>query len=281
VYVAFDKGLAFRLAVLTLVTMSVNHFAKMLIANPRPFIADGSYVERWAVSPERAGDLATEFSTPSGHAMAGAAFYTYLFGSVQDRRLRVLAIVMILLTGLSRPYLGVHYLEDVLLGWVVGAAIALLALRFAGAIRATWSGWTFGRQVAVVTLASLVLWLFTRTLVDASHAGEPTAFVSYAGFLTGIVIGAPLERRYVDFDPRSSPIATRALRYALTVALADGTLTLLDVAFATVASDASAAGDLLRYLRYALAGVAAIFAGPWLFLKLGWASACPRVAIPD
>ena len=40
-YVTYDKKLAFRLAVLTLLTMSLNHVLKSLIMNPRPFITSG------------------------------------------------------------------------------------------------------------------------------------------------------------------------------------------------------------------------------------------------
>jgi membrane-associated phospholipid phosphatase len=139
IYVAFDKQLAFRLAVLTLVTMSLNHLLKTLIMNPRPFIADGTYSQRWAVSADRAAELATEYSTPSGHAMAGAAFYSYLFAMVKKREVRIGCVLLILLIGLSRPYLGVHYLEDVLFGWVLGVSLALVAVRYSAGIARGWA----------------------------------------------------------------------------------------------------------------------------------------------
>jgi hypothetical protein len=106
VFVAYDKRLAIRLAVLTLVTMSFNHIIKTLIANPRPFMGDGSYLQKWAVSPERAADLATEYSTPSGHAMAAGGFYGYLVLTTRDPRWRALFVALAVLIGLSRPYLA-------------------------------------------------------------------------------------------------------------------------------------------------------------------------------
>jgi hypothetical protein len=42
IYVTYDKKLAYRLSVLTLVTMSLNHLLKTIIMNPRPFIAEGT-----------------------------------------------------------------------------------------------------------------------------------------------------------------------------------------------------------------------------------------------
>src|SRR5262249_15587575 len=99
VYAAFDKRLGVRLAVVTFAAMMLNHGLKTMIRNPRPFQADGSYRTRWAVSPERAADLATEYSTPSGHAMGAAAFYAYLFAEARQRWARVACVVVALLVG--------------------------------------------------------------------------------------------------------------------------------------------------------------------------------------
>ena len=79
-------------------------------------------------------------SFPSGHAMLSAACYltlgALLAGVAQGRRLKTYlmgtAILLTLLVGGSRIYLGVHWPTDVLAGWCLGAAWAMgcwLALR--------------------------------------------------------------------------------------------------------------------------------------------------------
>jgi undecaprenyl-diphosphatase len=73
-------------------------------------------------------------SFPSGHSMAAAATYLTLgalLARVQPRRrLRIyflaLAMLVTLLVGASRVYLGVHWPTDVLAGWTAGATWALL-----------------------------------------------------------------------------------------------------------------------------------------------------------
>ena len=265
-FVLWDKQLANRLAILTLATMSLNHLLKILVMNPRPFISDGSYTQKWAVSPATAED-----STPSGHAMGGAAFFAYFAASVNNRWVRLASILLILLTGLSRPYLGVHYLEDVLIGWALGVAIALLAFRYTGALARIWDRLALPRQIGVVGAASLLLWLVTRALGGAHLGGQPLAFVSYTGFLMGLVIPRPLEAKWADFDPRSAGVLRKALRLVLCVGLVMGTLMLLDVAFAALCADDSALGIALRYVRYALAGVAGMLVAPLLFVKWGLA----------
>jgi membrane-associated phospholipid phosphatase len=271
IYVTYDKGLAFRLSVLTLVTMSINHLLKTVIMNPRPFISEGTYAQKWAVSPARAAELATEYSTPSGHAMGGASFYAYLYASVKRRSVRIACVALLLLTGLSRPYLGVHYLEDVLGGWVLGIAIVLFSIRYADRIGSLWSRLSYRGQIGSVVAASVLLWLATRALSGWDTAGLPLAFLGYAGFLTGIVIAFPLEAQKVGFDPRSASAPRKILRCALSVGLILGTLILLDGAFAAISADTSVWGHLLRYLRYAAAGIAGVFLGPLLFVKLGLA----------
>lgn len=76
----------------------------------------------------------TSMSFPSGHAMLSAVTYltlgALLARAQEKRRLRgyILgaAILVTLLIGVSRIYLGVHWPTDVLAGWCLGAAWAML-----------------------------------------------------------------------------------------------------------------------------------------------------------
>lgn len=76
----------------------------------------------------------TSMSFPSGHAMLSAVTYltlgAMLARSQQQRRVRAYilssAVLLTLIIGASRIYLGVHWPTDVLAGWCLGAAWALL-----------------------------------------------------------------------------------------------------------------------------------------------------------
>jgi membrane-associated phospholipid phosphatase len=87
----------------------------------------------------------TSYSFPSGHAMGSTLLYGMLaaivIGHTRDRRLRALAIAVassvVALICFSRMYLGVHYLSDVVAGFLAGlvwlgaclAAVAALQRR--------------------------------------------------------------------------------------------------------------------------------------------------------
>jgi undecaprenyl-diphosphatase len=78
----------------------------------------------------------TSPSFPSGHAQLSAVIYltlgVMLARSEPRRRLRVfwfgLALLLTLLIGCSRFYLGVHYPTDVMAGWAVGMAWAAVGV---------------------------------------------------------------------------------------------------------------------------------------------------------
>ena len=128
----------------------------------------------------------------------------------------------------------------------------------------------------IVVISSVILWLTTRVLHGWQIDGQPLAFVGYTGFLTGIVIAYPLETRRVNFDPRSSIVLCKMLRYILSVGMVIGTLYLLDTVFGLISGDFALPGYLLRYIRYVVAGIVAMFLAPLLFVRLGLAETIPK-----
>jgi membrane-associated phospholipid phosphatase len=80
--------------------------------------------------PENGAIVETDFSFPSGHATIVVALYGFLsyilFKKTAKKSVFVGALIIILLVGFSRLYLGVHYVSDVIAGYLVGL-LALIA----------------------------------------------------------------------------------------------------------------------------------------------------------
>jgi undecaprenyl-diphosphatase len=98
----------------------LNTLLKLVFARPRPdFIAPAARV----FTP----------SFPSGHAALSAITFltlaSLLARTTDDRATRIfciaVGIVLTLMVGISRIYLGVHYPTDVFAGWCLGSAWAL------------------------------------------------------------------------------------------------------------------------------------------------------------
>lgn len=82
-------------------------------------------------------------SFPSGHAMNSAVVYltlgALLARSMADWRIRMylllISMLLVVLIGFTRIYVGVHWPTDVLAGWAVGAAWAILCSVVAQALQ--------------------------------------------------------------------------------------------------------------------------------------------------
>ena len=100
-------------------SLALNESLKLIFHRPRPQLA-------WA-------QVQPEYSFPSGHAMNSLVFYVavaLIIGVLWGRRAGlislVMAIVLALLIGTSRIYLGYHYFTDVVGGLLAGAAWLLI-----------------------------------------------------------------------------------------------------------------------------------------------------------
>jgi hypothetical protein len=96
---------------------------------------------------------------PSGHAQDAASIWGLLAVSLRRWWMTVAAVVMILMIGLSRIYLGVHFAHDVLGGWAVGLILLLVFTRLEGPVSAWYGRMTFGGKslFALASAAAILL----------------------------------------------------------------------------------------------------------------------------
>ena len=96
----------------------VNFTIKPLVARARPWLVIENFVN---LVPEHDPN-----SFPSGHTNAAFAFALAVCRSAPKRWMKITAVCMAVVMGLSRLYVGVHFPSDVLVGAVVGSLCGLL-----------------------------------------------------------------------------------------------------------------------------------------------------------
>ena len=274
IYWAIDKRLGIR-ALLVLISIDVIASSfKLLFHQPRPY---------WIGDVKELSQEAS-YGIPSSHASNSLAVGGYLAYRARKNWFWIVMGIVVFFIGLSRLYLGVHFLHDVLFGWLIGGIVLWFAIQQSHQI-ATWArSKTPSAQIGIGFVLSggiILLGILIRALISgtpdpeswsgfAADARSITHSFTLAGAFFGSIAGYALMRQNARFQAAEN-WSKRVLSYALGIV---GLLLIyfgLDIAFGMIAADETILGYALRYIRYTLATLWVTFGAPWLFLKIGLA----------
>lgn len=129
IMIPFKKTRRFGMAVLFAVlvgTLLTNLVMKPLFARPRPYIyyADNPIFMSW--HQFAGGHIESEKSFPSGHTTAAFELGVAIFLVMKNKKIAWIFPVFSALIGLSRIYLMVHYVTDVIGGVFVGVFAGIM-----------------------------------------------------------------------------------------------------------------------------------------------------------
>jgi len=270
IYWTVNPALGLRVLFLLISTDVFGSAFKQLLHQPRPYwIGDVQ-----AISTE------TSYGIPSTHASNSLAIWGFLAQVVQKGWMWTIAVVLVLLIGISRMYLGVHFPQDVLGGWILGVAAILLFIKYENGAKNWWLRKTTSMQIALgfgISLIPMLIGLAVRALIVnapdprewaefAVDARSPTHFFTLSGIWFGSLLGVALMRKSANFKVEGAG-AVKLARYLLGMAILLAIYIGLDILFGMFAADESIAGYILRYVRYAGVAIWAIFGAPRLFIK--------------
>ncbi len=233
------RRLAYALLGLVALTLATDMLLWQLVGVPRPSGA-GIVVYRQA----------TVSSFPSGHVVVATTVWGLL--ALRSRLPKLTVVLIVLAVMLSRLYLGMHYLGDVLGGVLIG----LLLLRVYDRVWPTVAHWFAQRSFHFFLLLGLALALAVLPFTSITTR----AWVAFGGAL-GAAIGLPCEYRYVRYTPGTASFGWQALKLLIGLGLAGAMMFgLKQVDWSTPIFDAAV---------FALTALWLTLGAPALFAELG------------
>lgn len=245
VFWCVDKRYGYKLSFAFLLSGVLNGVVKSLVNAPRPVGVEGIRSLRV--------ETATGTSFPSGHTQNITAFWVSLIRQMRRRWVVAVGCLMILLVGVSRLYLGVHWPIDVLGGVALGVVSVLIAdYLFERAARG--KKW-LSLPLLIPALAAAFVWRDSADLVKG------------AGTFSGFLIGYTVESSFLQFSEKA-PFLKQAVKFALGLAV----VLMLKEGLKLLFPEAPA----FDFLRYLLMGLWITVGAPLVFSALRLSAAPDR-----
>lgn len=251
IYWSYDKKLGRAVGLSAIMGLAWNTMIKNVVLRRRPYF-DHEGIEILRVVEPKADiyDIAAQgYSFPSGHSTNAASVFGALAVNLRKRWVTVLAILIPLLTGISRIVVGAHYPTDVLVGWLLGA----ISVAIVHALQK--------RMKNTLALYGILL----VTAVPGFFFCKSADYFTAMGLMIGFMGGTLLDDRCVRFENTRKPLwMVVRLLGGLAVYLALNTLLKLPFSKAFL-SGGSPAALLVRCARYAIVSFVDFGVYPMLF----------------
>ena len=272
IYWSVDAQVGLRVALILVTSNYLNSIVKLMFATPRPY---------WVNSRVEPLSVEQSFGTPSGQAQNAAALWGIMAVEVNKRWAWITAIALAFMIGFSRVYLGMHFVHDVMIGWLIGYTILFLFIKFWDPM-ATWlKAKPLAQQVLIAFMISLVMitigvWSaarldeyalaieWTDNALRAGPLPDPVSLediFTSAGSLFGLTVGIAWIASRGGYQTAGS-LEKRALRYVI------GLIGIMILWFGlrqVFPHGETLIPLVLRYIRYSLVGFWITAGAPWLF----------------
>ncbi len=211
-----DKKFAKRLLVGFLISLHLTDFFKSVFMDPRP---DSNFITD--IEGKAGG-----YGFPSGHTSGTLSFWGFTFFNFKNeekkKRIpwRILAMFLIITVPISRLIIGVHDLQDIIGGFMLGFLVITAYMHFEPKLSSIFGKWSLKKKILIGVAFSLGLWIFSSMMLYLLSLNNPDwlgiqenihDLAVSCGLFMGAAIAFPLEEEYVKYDPNKLDLLKRIL----------------------------------------------------------------------
>ena len=260
-YISYDKKYALHLVYCVLASFYINSFIKGLLKDPRP--------------PTNDLRLEKDYGFPSAHSQVSVAAYGYLAFEFKDSKFKnsniipILFSLVIFLVAISRVIIGVHDVQDVVGGLLIGIIFLLVVIYLEPYISKKIGLLNLPIKIMLSIVISGLLFLvgivfFPKAgeglIVNAIPYSDSGGFALVSGAFLGISIGYLLENEYIQYDP--TQLTKKEKRTNLLIEL------IILIPLYLLLEWFLDFNILTRFIRYAIFAFVLVFIGPLIFKKI-------------
>lgn len=206
VYFCLNRKLGARLILLSGASIMLNDTLKTLIAAKRPYqISDRVKIDNIVDSSKNPDS--SMYGMPSGHAQISGTIWGTLYAYIKKNWVRFIAVFVIISTGISRIYFGVHTLSQVIAGWLVAFILIYSMLKLEPKIlsylkRKKTSEVIWGIFIVTILLCLLSTFIISLRFDLGNYTSTDT--MQALGLIAGFSIGAFLLSKRDGFQIKAN-----------------------------------------------------------------------------
>jgi len=268
-YIAYDKKFAKDLAMCLMTSTYLNEVAKNIGQDPRPITNRDPTDEPYFFTEP-------DFGFPSGHSQNAVATWGYIAYHFKDKKepshlIPAVMSVWIFLIAISRIIIGVHDLQDIIGGLLIGIVFLIAFIYLEPTVSEKIGAMSLQLKIILTIVVSVALFAIGTLLFPTAGLGlvsnaplyaDAGAFGQIGGLILGLGIGYTLENEYVKYEPSELDTKTKIINLVI------GLLLLFVIYFGMEAFKGTFNSVLYRFIRYALVAFILTYLVPMLFKKI-------------
>ncbi|WP_148411014.1 phosphatase PAP2 family protein [Murimonas intestini] len=208
-YWCLNKKLAYEIGLSFFTSGLILQNLKITFRIPRPWVLDPGFKAIPSAIP-----AATGYSFPSGHTQSATTLFSGLALNIKKTWGRIICIVLFLLVGFSRMYLGVHTPKDVVTAMLIALVVSWLIHRLMASLKNT-------KKENIIIAIVLAVFSIATACYSLALLGSGTIEEAYAadcckaaGAGLAFALGWYLEHTYIHYDTKAS-LSFQAVKFVI------------------------------------------------------------------